>query len=539
MDGQKRGEGSRGSICLRAAGKWLWLAVAFAAMVFFLNAGVDGWLDADMSSELVLAKLLNSEGAALSSNWYYSTELRVLNTQLVFAPLFSVFGDWHAIRVVGTVILYAVLLASYGYFCRQAGLSRILPWTAPILFLPIPGGYFRYVLMGTYYIPHIAITFAVLGMVFHAVRSGAGVKRLVLLAGASALSLLAGMGGMRQLLVLYIPLFLTALVLWFAQAAKDAPQPETGRACPKGFMTAALLVTGFAVAGCALNIAVLSRTFHFMRYDEGGVGYTPFSLDKLSDVLAGFLNTLGYQSGGALFSIHLVYNGACALAVLAAVGSLIYVLRVRSRLTFERRFIAVFSAMAVAVFAALYMMTDMKYVDRYNIPVIVMALPVCGIALEEVPWKRGFRRAVCVLLSVSVAVSSYAYVVRQGKTKLIRGLEPIAERLVEAGYEAGYAIFWYGNLLTELSDGQLEAYTFSGHTSEVTDPDELQAWLQRVDHLTQPPQGKVFVMLAWQEQRDFTLAEALKGSEVVYEVPEYIVYGFESYEALKEKASGI
>lgn len=38
------------------------------------------WTNSDFASELILAEKLNEEHAILSPNWYYSTELRVLNS---------------------------------------------------------------------------------------------------------------------------------------------------------------------------------------------------------------------------------------------------------------------------------------------------------------------------------------------------------------------------------------------------------------------------------------------------------------------------
>ena len=55
------------------------LALEILVVLLFLNARINALLDSDMSSEMVLAQLLAKENAALSTHWYYSTELRVLN----------------------------------------------------------------------------------------------------------------------------------------------------------------------------------------------------------------------------------------------------------------------------------------------------------------------------------------------------------------------------------------------------------------------------------------------------------------------------
>lgn len=98
----------------------LWLLVCYCTVCLYVAKCGIYFIDADMSSELVLSKLLSQEHGVLSTNWYYSTELRVLNTQLVFVPLFHLFRDWQTVRAVGTAILLALMVLSSIFFCKRA-----------------------------------------------------------------------------------------------------------------------------------------------------------------------------------------------------------------------------------------------------------------------------------------------------------------------------------------------------------------------------------------------------------------------------------
>ena len=69
----------------------LFFALCFLSSVYLAYRTSEYIFDSDASSELVLAELLSRQGSILSSDWFYSTELRVLNTQLVYAPLFHIF----------------------------------------------------------------------------------------------------------------------------------------------------------------------------------------------------------------------------------------------------------------------------------------------------------------------------------------------------------------------------------------------------------------------------------------------------------------
>ena len=56
---------------------WILLVCGYLGTVALLALVGRPYLDSDASSEMVLANLLNQEGTLLSTNWWYSSELRV------------------------------------------------------------------------------------------------------------------------------------------------------------------------------------------------------------------------------------------------------------------------------------------------------------------------------------------------------------------------------------------------------------------------------------------------------------------------------
>jgi len=123
------------------------------------------FLDSDASSELVLAKQLSETGKILSRDWFYSTELRVLNTQLVYAPMFLVFSDWHLVRFSSALILQTIYILSYGFMLHQAGFKKSDFYiSASLLLLPVSVTYGRIMLYHCYYIPHITLSFFMIGL---------------------------------------------------------------------------------------------------------------------------------------------------------------------------------------------------------------------------------------------------------------------------------------------------------------------------------------------------------------------------------------
>ena len=141
------------------------LAVVFSIVITYFTTQI--CIDSDASSELVLAEHLSKTGQILSTDWFYSTELRVVNTQLIFAPLFWIFDDWHLVRFFGTVILQGILIASFYFYTKMLGFEKKVFYISSSLFLlPISVCYGRIVLYNCYYIPHVALSLIIVGLIF-------------------------------------------------------------------------------------------------------------------------------------------------------------------------------------------------------------------------------------------------------------------------------------------------------------------------------------------------------------------------------------
>lgn len=287
------------------------LIFVFAGLIYFMNARIDCLLSSDESSELVLGKLLSSENGLLSKNWYYSTELRVLNTQILYAFFFHITNDWHVVRILSYVCMYLFLLLSYWLLCKLLNCKKY-PITAILLFLPFSNTYFEIVLKGAYYIPHIIIIFLTLALSEMSVK-GENWKNKMCLGVSIVLSLVVGLGGGRQVVVLYIPLVLSATIMKIAKYTTDLSR--------KKYLSFAFLTFGSAIIGYLINTRILSKIYHFMLWDD--ISFSLFNFQRLSTILNGFLQSYGFKNGN-IFSIALIANILCAVWIISTIGAIIY-----------------------------------------------------------------------------------------------------------------------------------------------------------------------------------------------------------------------
>lgn len=89
----------------------------------------------------------------------------------------------------------------------------------------------------------------------------------------------------------------------------------------------------------------------------------------------------------------------------------------------------------------------------------------------------------------------------------------------------GYATFWNGNIMTELSDGKIDVWATSC-ADELFKKDNINRWLQLSDHVESKPEGKIFVLLGQEEYAGCSqLMPPLQDADFNNEG--YIIYIFE------------
>lgn len=115
----------------------------------------DTVFDSDASGELMLAKHLSDNNRIISDEWYYSTEIRVINTQIIYSLIFKLTDDLGMVRFVSSIIFRLLILASYFYFMIQTGIGiKNIIYSACLLLIPFSTTYARIILLHGYYVPH-------------------------------------------------------------------------------------------------------------------------------------------------------------------------------------------------------------------------------------------------------------------------------------------------------------------------------------------------------------------------------------------------
>ncbi|OLA11136.1 MAG: hypothetical protein BHV90_00330 [Clostridiales bacterium 42_27] len=486
------------------------LVLELLLLLLYLNGRINKLLDSDMSSEMVLGQLLAQNNELMTTKFYYSTEMRVLSIQLVFALCFKLFRDWHVIRMVVMVCLWVILIVAYYFLCRAMECRKYFLLTALLLFAPVSSCYFEFMLVAACYIPYVAIAFAALALNEVYFKAQPDRKKFWLVVSV-LLALVAGLGGPREIIALYAPLGLAAA----AELAWERNN-ETKR------------VGASALIGYALNMLVLARIYTFSTW--GSLGFMLADGARIKEIFYSFLTLYGAAKEIAGSTFLFVLSAAW---IVLTIGCIVYAYTHKVSEGYRR--LAGFVSAGYVVYILLYLLTDMPFNERYGLLNTVLSVPLFAVALKEVRVKEHVKKAVTTVFLAAVAAGCVLLLVRMDGVDETLGKRVIADKMVAEGYENGYATFWNGNVMTELSGGKIQMWVWRDATLDQHGPDvdEIYPWLQLTSHDTERPTGKVFVLFSREEFGNNPWKQNLQPEDVIYESEEYVVLGYPDYETMK------
>lgn len=516
---------------------WLWMAAAYLFDLWYQLVPGKWIVDSDLASEMILSDLLNKEGTIISHNWFYSTELKVVNLQWFYRLGLLIFpNDWHLARTFGMAITLALFAAAMLFFVKCAGLGRAGLWMVGTLLWPFGQHYLVYAIYGGYYLVYTFFYMLVLALVLRSLNADKKHCALQWVL-ACVITAVAGMNGVKQLMVFHAPLCLAAAILlvlalhscgktnW--KAALDASRKEVR-------LFAASLVTAVAAAaGYFVSNAVLSRMYDFKSYnfivwnrDEDW-----FTLDR---ILMDFFHEFGYENGSGVF-----HFGGIAAAVGLLLGCWMFFCIVRLLLRLDKlerndKLLVLLLVAMLAVCGVAY-----TYFHEYYLYFWLMNMPV-AIAVMAVEIKTedfhilGARQLLGVGLAACFTLCAVSTVRQEQEHPYLahKGLNTAAEWLVDNGYTQGYSTFWNGNAMTELTSGKLEVWTLQS-----LDRDDVPNWLQPKSHLTTDPEHP-FLLIDTETDGPAENAKLIQYGDCteVYNDGRYVIYDFADADAVRTAA---
>lgn len=512
---------------------WLWLAAGYGLDLWFQLVQGRWMVDSDMASEMMLSNFLNQEGRIISKIWYYSTELRVVSVQWIYRFTLLLFpNDWHMARTVGMAIMLAAFAGLMLLLARSIGLGRIGVWMAGVLIWPYGRIYLIYAIYGGHYLVYTFLYVVSLTLVLFSLAASR--KKCVWMnIAACIVAMLSGMNGVKTLMVFQAPFVLAAMAVLIL--ALNASEEKTWRGAlwvcsqESRLMAGALATTMASFVGYIINSKVLAKMYSFKSFS--GVTWNRFGVDwTLDRVLMDFFHEFGYRDGVGVFHFSGIASG---IGLLIGAWMFFCIVRVAWRYkklnVTERLIIALMLTMLAVCGVAYTYFGD--YSQYFWLPCMPVAIAVMMIEIKtEDLHLPGARAVLTLVLAGAITLCSLNNVRQESEHPALAhvGLDKVADWLVDNGYKEGYATFWNGNCMVEMTSGKLDVW-MPGDLNNVN----IEGWLQPDYHLTRYPEHP-FVLVDTATDGPAEECGLIKNGHgiEVYNDGRYAVYAFDSSDDL-------
>lgn len=482
---------------------WIFLCFSLIFSITIYAKYGRNTLDADQSSEFVLADLLNREKLLISQNWYYSTELRTVSPVPVYQLGLILFHSWHAARIFSIIVLMNACIAAFLFAARCAGFKEEAVYCAACFILPFSKTHSFLFSWGCFYSTYFILGCILFGLFLslshHKCRS-------LILFLLCILGIWAGTAGIRMFMIVGVPLLVTGFLGWVYPSAQFCP--DTTRSV-KWLFTAAVTCFLSITAGYMINSHLLTSFLHFQEYSE--LTTDSFSVSEILARFDALLYYFSYESYVPFLSFPGVISLLNVFLVFAIIVSPFILLK--KKLSFKEYTIPVFALSAIAIVWIIDIMASGYEAASTSVGYYIMGL-IFGIFCIFILISRSslpafLRHALMISLCLLFYGSTLTFVKMHVPSHKKQQAQA-SEWLTENGYTHGFATFWNGNLLTELSDGKLDVIIYDTWRSR-----EPYEWLQSVSHTQIMPDGPVFLYTDT-EEIELDPSPCLDDSRLIY-----------------------
>lgn len=243
-----------------------------------------------------------------------------------------------------------------------------------------------------------------------------------------------------------------------------------------------------------------------------------------------FFHLFGYQDGVGVFHFSGIASGVGLLVGAWLTFCIVRLtLRYKKLNTAERTMLVLLVTM-IAVCGISYTYFN-SYCQYFWLTCMPVAFAVMAIEIKtEDLHLPGTRVAMAVVLSCALTFCSVNNVRQEIEHPTLAhiGLDKVADWLVDNGYKEGYATFWNGSAMVEMTSGQLDVW-MPGDLNSI----DIEGWLQPNYHLTRYPEHP-FVLVDTETDGAVENAGLVRNGNgiEVYNDGRYVVYAFDSAEEI-------
>lgn len=498
------------------------LILSFISITFSIFFSIGNHMDSDIASEVLLGKEMLVEHKIFPTGWFYSTELRILNIQLLIAPLIKFTGNMLLSKSIANFILLILFCSTYYYLMKSLEINKTYSLLILVVIIsPISNGLMYDLYSGAFYTSYLI--FIMLNIVLWNSINNKCIekkKKIILYIISIILSFSLGIQGTRLLANLYIPLLIMDLILiWLDIKDNKNMKFNYKTIFNRVFMSSSMFICSFL--GLAFSRKILSKTFH---YTDLGV-QTFVNVNEIGNrfflSISSILTLFGTVANGKVISINGIISAINLIFVILLFVVSYKLLKSHKYLSNPRKALVIFFWVSFLMNTYFLIFTNILITDRYYVDSMVLLFPILGIYFDE--FKNKFlpieKFTLAFFVSICILCSQYN-VIYKGfiKTDNSQDKYNVINFLKKNNLNFGYATFWNANVLNVLSNGKVEIANINGSLNG------SYLWLTPARYYkTEFHHGKTFLLLNKDEVKRADPKLLSKGKKIT-KINNYVIY---------------
>ncbi len=512
-------------------------------IIIFTNfVGTKFHVDSDLASEIWLGKECVREHTFWPTGWYYSTEFRLLNTQIFSALGFLLSSNWSIVKTFQSICSCAILFFSVWYLMKRLQVKTvwlrflscilvICPWSYTVWYC---GSGFNY------YIPHIVISFFYFALFIDLIQDVATFRKSKIL--FYCLAFISGLSSIRYILILTFPLAIASLFIESYNKDKSIRLIQFKSFWLKEksvfYSISGLFASGF---GYICNSQLLHKFWDFTNWNT--LTFNTVGEITFRDILAGktgILSFLGFTENIVIVSIPGLINILVYIAIIMLFVSIIY--SFKSNLSKPHQFLYLFFFVNILFNCFVFIHTE--YSTRFFYPILIYIIPIFITLIDNQSLSKIRRYFLGIVWSTVILFTSFFTIQTLLLTDSNKDKHAVCQFLLENNYDFGYSTTEHSTQFTFLSNGKIEvgnlvkdhvSHDENGEHCYISTTYEYDTFLSPAYiYSDENHKDKKIFFLVSQDQ--YAISPDLKiweSGRLVYEDEWYRVYDYENHAAFK------
>ena len=501
---------------------------ALFAIIYCTAVTTNAHVNSDLASELLRAKECINQKTLLPVRWYYSTELCIMDTQLISTPLFFFTNNWLVVKTLTTFFCCVLLWLCSWYFLSKIEVKStwIKILCSTFLVLPASGSTWYVIAWGNYYVSYIIFGFLYVAFYFALLKENK--KRYLIF--FYLLAFLTGLSTIRYIINYQFPLLLSIVIIEATSKNRKYNIYEIKQFWIKDkkvFHSWGGLIVGGV--GYVINSLVLQRIFHFGNWNT--ITFNTLGDVKFLDVFRAIMGILGFTENVAVFTPSGIIN---ILVYVGIVASIIFTVKaLKVEMPYLHKATLIFTITTLAFNTFVYLHTELIY--RYYCTIMCFLAPSLGVILSNKGLSDGKKYLLVAIWGTILFFASFYIIQTQFFKDDNVNKNDVINFLESNDYSFGYASFWNSNVLTYLTNGDIEVGTLESEDNVISKKYQHGKRLTPYRYYGDYKNNEhIFLLLSTDQYLTSKDDSSVKNGNMVYQDEYYVVFDYPSHEAFKE-----